>query len=173
METKKINKYQQGKIYKIINTVDDKIYFGSTTRKLNLRFNNHRSDCKKVKNATFPLYQHMNKLGIDKFMIVLVETVPCNNIKELEAKEKQYILNNKSSLNKKVPLRTDKEYRETNKDIIHNKTKRFRVEHKEEITLMRKRRCVCECGTDIIKDSKARHQKTKFHQDFIRVTELD
>ena len=45
-----VNKYQQGKIYKLISSETDKIYIGSTCKKyLSQRLQDHKTDYKKWK----------------------------------------------------------------------------------------------------------------------------
>ena len=39
--------YQQAKIYKIVNNVDDEIYVGSTVNRLSKRFSDHKAKAKK------------------------------------------------------------------------------------------------------------------------------
>ena len=60
-------------IYKITNSINDKIYVGNTSRSLKKRFQEHCSDSKKEKFKHRPLYQDMNEFGIDKFQIELIE----------------------------------------------------------------------------------------------------
>ena len=60
-------------IYKITNSINDKIYIGNTTRSLKERFQEHCRDSRKEKTKHRPLYQDMNKFGIDKFQIELIE----------------------------------------------------------------------------------------------------
>ena len=48
-----MEKYNQGKIYKIVNTVDDKIYIGSSIQKLHNRMNNHRTNASNLKKNQF------------------------------------------------------------------------------------------------------------------------
>ena len=79
--------YKNGKIYKIINTSDDKIYIGSTVKKLNDRMSNHRNNIKNDEKKNSKLYQHIKKVGKDKFKIKLVKNCPCNNLNELKCKE--------------------------------------------------------------------------------------
>ena len=63
----------QGYIYKITNDINDKVYIGKTTNSLEERFKEHCHDSKRRKNEKRPLYNAMNKYGIDKFHIELVE----------------------------------------------------------------------------------------------------
>ena len=76
--------YSKGKIYKILNNIDDEIYIGSTSETLSRRMTRHRSLANT--NPYNKLYKHMIYIGIDKFYIELVENYPCNNKDELRAK---------------------------------------------------------------------------------------
>ena len=45
--------YSKGKIYKILNTIDDEIYVGSTCETLSQRMARHRSDMKRLSHSPF------------------------------------------------------------------------------------------------------------------------
>lgn len=110
--------YGDGKIYKIENNTNDLIYYGSTTVILCKRMAEHRG---KHNNC-------MSKnLGVDlKFCrIILVENFSCNNKEELTAREAYYI-RNFPCVNKNIPGRTSKEYREDNKEKLNEKKKEYR-----------------------------------------------
>jgi hypothetical protein len=81
-----MEKYNQGKIYKIINTVDDKLYIGSSIQKLHNRMNNHRTNASNSKKQSI-LYEHMRRLGVEHFKIILIKLYPCASNEELEAEE--------------------------------------------------------------------------------------
>ena len=78
--------YKNGKVYKLVNSIDNLIYIGSTTCRLSTRMSLHRLHAKKNYNAN--LYKHMNKLGINKFKIVLIEYCSCNSKDELLRRER-------------------------------------------------------------------------------------
>lgn len=61
----------------------------------------------------------------------------------------------------------DKEKYERNKDKILPKVREHYYEHREEILKRRQGRYTCECGSNLLKIHKARHEKTSKHQDFI------
>ena len=48
--------YKNGKIYQILNNVNDDIYVGSTCQALSKRMYQHRSTCDKSYNANVNLY---------------------------------------------------------------------------------------------------------------------
>ena len=85
------NKYNQGKIYRIICD-DGHYYIGATTQNLNLRFNNHKSLSKTGLNK---VYLYINEIGWDNARIELIENYICNNKKELNEHEKIHITQSK------------------------------------------------------------------------------
>lgn len=60
-------------IYKIINDINNKIYVGKTLSTIEERFKKHCSDSKKATCKKRPLYDAMNKYGIEHFHIELIE----------------------------------------------------------------------------------------------------
>ena len=100
--------YNNGKIYKIVNNIDNMIYIGSTTTKLCYRMSIHRCHME-YNNNNSTLYQHMRKLGIDNFKIVLIEEYPWSNKDQLLRRERYIIeLHNKQILlNINRPNRTN------------------------------------------------------------------
>lgn len=79
--------YQRGKIYIIVNDVNDIIYVGSTAvPRLCTRMVQHRS-CSKKPDQMSNFYTAMRTLGTDHFRIVLDHVFPCNSKDELVAEE--------------------------------------------------------------------------------------
>lgn len=78
--------YQNGKIYKIVSSQTDKIYFGSTTVGLSNRMSKHRYNAKQNHNIS-----SKEILQYNDARIVLVENYPCNNREELVSREQHYI----------------------------------------------------------------------------------
>jgi predicted GIY-YIG superfamily endonuclease len=87
------------KIYKIVNTINDDIYVGSTKNELRKRLNEHKKDAKK-KPERNGLYQMMNEHLFENFRIVLIETVECENKEEQVRHEQLFIDALKPKLNK-------------------------------------------------------------------------
>ena len=106
--------YQEGKIYKIYNTINDEIYVGSTTQKLCERMREHRNRHRNELPNT-SVYKAFREHGVDNFFIELIEKCPCNDIEELRRKEGEYMKLLKPSLNKYLAGRTRQEYRDTHK----------------------------------------------------------
>lgn len=65
------NKYY-GYIYKIYNTVNDKIYIGQTRRDINIRWHQHLLSINREQDKNTVLYRAMNKYGSDKFQVQLI-----------------------------------------------------------------------------------------------------
>jgi hypothetical protein len=79
--------YKNGKIYKIVNDVNDMTYVGSTTSALSRRFSGHKADAKRTKSQNCRFYTAVNLIGIDHFRIILIENFSCKSKSELEARE--------------------------------------------------------------------------------------
>lgn len=82
--------YENSKIYQVVNTLNDKIYIGSTCNELRVRFRQHkaRSNQTKYKETEFYTCLKENK---DCFKIILLEYFPCNTKQELEKREYEVI----------------------------------------------------------------------------------
>lgn len=78
----------KGKIYKIYNDINNKLYIGKTLDTLENRFNEHKKDSTKQRNEKRPLYNAMNKYGVEHFHIELVEEV---NLEDLSIREIYWI----------------------------------------------------------------------------------
>jgi len=160
-----VNKYQNGKIYKIepINGEEEDIYIGSTTQKyLSSRMNTHRSGYLKKTNFC-KSHSLFDKYGVENCNIILLEMVNVNNKMELQQREAYYIKLLKC-VNKVIPLRTQKEYYETNKDKILEKTKEYQKTNKDKIKEYR------EANKDKIKEwiednkDKIKEQRKEFRE---------
>ena len=171
-----MSKYANGKIYKILTSVDDEVYVGSTIEPLSKRMYKHRHDRKT--RTHYPLYQHMNSIGCEQFYIELIEPYNCNNKEELLAKEGEWI-RRIGTLNDKIAGRTKKQWGEDNRDLIKQQSKIYRDSHKEERKLYDKQRyeqnkeklskqmaatITCQCGVDISLRNRLRHLKSPKHK---------
>jgi len=150
----------------------------------------------------------------DDCEIIWVENWPCNNKHELLARERHWIENNEC-VNKIIPTRTRKEYREmnkdkiaqkkkeyyaknkdkvtqkkkeyyaknkdkvaqivkkyneANKDIIAKKMKEYSEANKEELKKKRSKQVECVCGSLFQYGVKARHERSKKHQDYLALS---
>jgi group I intron endonuclease len=108
------NKYANGKIYKLVNTVDNEVYVGSTYNTLACRLSNHKYHAKRPYDKSRLVYKHLNTIGWQNVQIELIETYPCNDRQELEIRERYWIDKLKPTLNKRLPTSITRE-----KDMAH------------------------------------------------------
>ena len=127
-----INKYNNGKIYKIWNIVNDNIYVGSTCSLLCKRMAKHRDALTVEKLQNRNLYKLMTALGKDKFHIELIEDYPCNNKEQLRKREGHFI-REMGTLNMAIEDRTREEYKTANKDKIKEYMVKYREDKKDQI----------------------------------------
>lgn len=173
--------YVNGKIYKLVNNVDDEIYIGSTCGTLRLRKNKHKTHAKKYTERR--VYKHLNEIGWDNIDIILIEACDCQNKDELHRRERYWIDTLNPSLNKVLPRRTLKEYYEDNKETIGEKQKEWREANKEEVKEYyeankqrisderKKEKITCGCGSTIRRADKSRHGRTTKHQTYLALLE--
>ena len=131
--------YSKGKIYKILNSIDDEIYVGSTIETLGQRMAHHRYSLKK--RPHYKLYKHMHELDVENFYIELIENYPCNDGYELRAREGYYI-REIGTLNKNVagrpPQEYQKQYWDTHKEKYNEEKRKSRLDNKDEINEQRR-----------------------------------
>ena len=178
--------YNNGKIYKIIDSENEIIYIGSTAQeKLCKRFSTHKHR------------GNGNK-------IVLLELYPCSCKEELVKKEQEHIDSHENLLNKQRAYNSseyNKEYykeyiekwRKNNKEKLYKwrennkgyykeyiekwrknnkeKVKEYKIKHYQEnrdkISEKNKVKVICNCGCEIRKDKLVRHMKSQKHIKFI------
>ena len=118
--------YQEGKIYKIYNTINDDIYVGSTIQKLCKIISGHRRCANEQRKQHLPLYKAITEHGVENFFIELIEKCPCNDKDELLRTEGKYIRELKPSMNKVIAGRTRKEHYIDNKEHLSQRAKEWR-----------------------------------------------
>ena len=173
--------YSKGKIYKIWSPLGDKIYVGATTKQyLSQRMTAHRMSYNKWKNGKYNNVRSFvlfDEYGIENCIIELLEVKECTCKDELNKLEGHYIRTLKC-VNKLIPDRTQKkyrednkehikEYREANKEHLNEQSKKYYKDNKEHLKELRTQIITCECGSKHTHGSKTRHLKTKKHQNFI------
>ena len=71
-------------IYKIVNDINDKIYVGKTLLTVEKRFKEHCNAYKKERYEKRPLYDAMNKYGIEHFKVETIEECSLEEVNERE-----------------------------------------------------------------------------------------
>ena len=132
-----LNKYNNGKIYKITNNINNECYIGSTCQELIKRLYDHKRLYKlwlidNLKNPFIASYILFNSYLLQNCKIELLENYPCLNKQELFLREGYYVklLN---TINKNIPGRTKKEYSLNNKDKIAEQQKIYQINNKDKI----------------------------------------
>ena len=82
------SRYQNGKVYKLVNCVDDKIYIGSTCARLSKRIYDHKLVAKK---RPAYVHKHLNSIGWENVRIILIENVIAETKDQLLIREQHYI----------------------------------------------------------------------------------
>ena len=173
-----VNKYQRGKIYKIVCNKTNLVYIGSTIEHyLTNRLKRHRLDYKKHLNGKHRFTTSFDILKNDDYYIELIELFPCNSKDELLVRERHYFdiiecvnkVKPKSTNDEKKEVRVNseirckdnrKKYREDNRDKILEKNKIRYEANKEEASL--RNRIYRENNKDKIKDiSKKYYEENK------------
>ena len=146
--------YSKGKVYKLLNYIDNEVYVGSTIETLSSRMSKHRHETKRT--STQNIHQHMSNVGCEHFYIELIELYPCSCVEELRAREghwirqigtlnaciagrkpKDYYNDNYEKIKDyhkqyyKANPETIKEYKEKNKDRIQNYMKIYNKHYSE------------------------------------------
>ncbi len=172
-----------GKVYIIYSTIEGQndIYIGSTFDSLESRWSKHKYEfnINYIKSCTSQII--FEKYGIENCKIICVEELATddqNELKKLEGSyqrimpcvnrciagrtQKEYYQENKEELSKKQKI-----YFDIHKEEILQKQQIYRDTHKEEISTKKKILFICECGSELRKEDKARHCKSKKHLSFI------
>lgn len=141
--------YQNGKIYKLVNSKDNKIYVGGTCTDLQKRLYAHIHKSKIKSNRR--IYKHLIIIGWNLVKIELIENYPCNNIIELNKREQYWIDKLQPELNSKpayIPLcKLSKTY----------------IKYRDSLLKRQSSRIHCECGINIRFGDRCRHYRTKKH----------
>jgi len=174
--------YSKAKLYRIVSPNHDKVYIGSTVKTLEERFSIHKNK----RNCTAVQIIDAGDARIEE-----IEAFPCLDKYQLEDREAELQLADwDGCVNKHVAgavrraggeqaykklyydanadeiKAKNKVYREANPDEIKAKTKLYREANKEKIRAHQNKKCTCSCGATHRHADKARHLRTKRHQNY-------
>ena len=148
------DRYSRGKIYKLVSDMTDLIYIGSCCKPLSKRLCEHKSTFN-TNGTRLTKSSELFKLG-GKVEIILIEEYPCSNKMELEKRERYHIENN-VCVNKRIPGRTQKEYREANRDVIAEYQKEYRDDNRD--VLLEKKKEYYEANRDMRLEYQKEYRK--------------
>ena len=119
--------FARGKVYAVRNTVNAKVYVGSTVRTLAQRMSQHRGSARDA--DPLPLYVAIREIGVEKFYIELITDCPCDRRETLHREEGRHIreLNTiaPNGYNSNVSGRAAAEWRVDNAETIRTKKKLY------------------------------------------------
>ncbi len=120
-------------VYRLFNE-DGLSYYGSTINELRLRLNKHRSDYNVNNNTNGGCTSKL--LFVDDKKVNIEEVERVDDLTQLNNRERYYI-QNYDCVNKTVPTRTQKEYRNDNIDYIkhiqNEYSKQYYLDNKDRI----------------------------------------
>ena len=162
--------YNEGKIYKLVSP-NGKIYIGSTCKNLKLRLAGHKGaylfNKKHNKNKNLSSFKIFDDIDdINNVEIELIENFPCENITDLQKRER-YHIEQIECVNKNIPTRTKKEYNETiiTPEIRHKYNSTFYKKNQNKL----KEQTKCECGGLYRLYNRSHHMKTSKHVKFLQI----
>ena len=122
--------YIKGKIYKVLHTLDDEAYIGSTTQPLSNRMTDHRKSYFYSKHMTdrHKLYKHMKDICKDKSYIELIEDFPCETKWQLFAEEGTHI-REIETLNDKIAGKSGRPHKEDHEEHYKSYAKEYHLQN--------------------------------------------
>ncbi|DBA01681.1 TPA: hypothetical protein N0F65_010332 [Lagenidium giganteum] len=138
-----------GRIYKIVCSKSNYVYFGSTFNVLRTRMAQHKDHFNR--GRCLGDYDCFARHGWDSLHIILIAEYEVVDRKQLLMYEQLYI-NRVKACNKTaafVPL---------------SKSNQMRYRYKTKSNAAQSRRVVCDCGSEMRRDSLPDHLRTKKHQ---------
>ena len=189
--------YSKVVLYKIVckdlNITD--CYVGHTTNFRRRKFQ-HKSSSSNEKN-NLKVYEMIRLNGNwENWEMIEIEKYPCSDANEAGARERYWYEFLHANLNCNKPNRTGREYRddhkeqrkvnqkgyrEANKDKIKkyyednkDKINEYNIKYYEDNKQILLKTNSCECGGKYITQKKARHMKSKVHQNYVKqnITEI-
>ena len=107
-----------GYIYKITNTLNDKVYIGQTIKTVQKRCTEHKNNSNKEYFSQIVLYKAFNKYGIENFICEEIEEVPNDKLDEREKYWIEYYDSYFNGYNSTLGGRTTQLYNWDTDDII-------------------------------------------------------
>jgi len=149
-----MNRYEEGKIYRIYCFSTDREYIGSTCLTLNKRLKKHLKNYRRWKRGNKKGYMTSFEIfELENYDVELIENFPCDNRKQLWEREAYYINHSDNCVNEILPYVPEEERKARKKEYNNNYNKLYGA-----------KKYTCICGRTIRKDGKYKHIKTALHK---------
>ena len=185
--------YSKCCVYKLCckDATIESIYIGSTTN-ITKRKSDHKTRCSNPNDSAYNQYKYefiRDHGGWQNWDLIVLEQFSCHSKMEQHKIERDYVEKLKPTLNRNIPAnyqtgdvynkkeydqRYKKERYEVIRDKVIEKQKQYYETNKEQAKAYYKNNkdklCkpyTCECGRTIQHTVKARHFRSKVHQDYI------
>jgi hypothetical protein len=160
-----------GYVYKLVSTDIEikECYVGSTNNE-RVRKNQHKSCCNNEKDKWHNLYVYQfirDNGGWENWDMIQIEEFKYNERRQLHTRERYWLETLQASLNKVKPTRTKKELLQYH----NNYNTDYYEKNQKQILEKNKIKTTCECGSIYNKDTKARHEKSKKHINYLTTPE--
>lgn len=127
-----INKYNNGKIYKLVCNITGEVYYGSTIQNMSKRLGQHKDKYKSYINGRHHYVSSFDILKNNNYEMILVENYPCKTQKELLEREGHYMKNNQC-VNKCIAGRTYEDWYDENKIDVCEKIRKYRCDNTDKL----------------------------------------
>ena len=158
------NKYQRGKVYSISTVNRDKVYVGSSTRKISERITEHEYAYKSWLDGKGHYRSSYEIIKCDNYIVDLLENFPCSTKQELHSKEQEWLEKTTNCINKHKAC-TGKTMQEYNKE--YKKSEKYKDYKKEYDKQRMATKIICQCGAKTDLHNKFQHEKTIQHQTYM------
>jgi hypothetical protein len=154
--------------------IGDKCYVGSTID-FKHRMDCHKHNCnnKNSKKYNYKVYQYMRQNGgFEKVDIMIIDKIIYNNKEQALDIETKFMLSFNAELNTQYPKRSQKEWKNDNKESVAKQKQQYYEEHKDKwkesrernrdkINERKREKVACDiCGKMSSKGHISRHKKT-------------
>lgn len=147
-----MDKYEHGKIYKIISANTQYVYIGSTCQPLSQRMSGHRASYRQHFDGSGRYLSSFEILKYPDAKIILIENFPCKSRDELRAREQFYVEKNRENV---VNV----------SNVVGNNSRlcgfMWARNMSEDCYLK------CECGDQVSKGHLKKHVKTERHRQLL------
>jgi hypothetical protein len=167
---KKLLDYKKTVIYKIVckDLNIKELYVGHTTN-FTQRKCRHKSNCINNKYNQYVYKFIRDNGGWENWDMIKICDYPCNNYEDACKKERECIESLNAILNKVIPGRTRKQYREDNKDNIRENYKQYYQNNKEKLN--QKDKEYYENNKDKISEYQKEYQKEYYKDNKNKILE--